>query len=192
MSNVYLEKIAANKLRQHMIANGQVADMRIPNAKLMPNSRLGTGSFSTGGNVTTTLPGRKGFLGIGGTGPSTVTSKSQAFRTTGDSLAGGIQGRTTFKGVTGAKADITSQRVARESADMASGKSFKAATPYVAPAAAKVEQGALAKGKGILGKAMSIAKRNPIATGAAALGAGVLAKKMLSSNNNQNQYQGQY
>jgi len=118
LGNSYLEKIAANKHKQYLIDKGQIHSHQFygPNGskvqaptnesiKSIYSSTKPTSTFNTGGRVTTTTPGRGGFLGIGKTPAVTTSIESSATKVTGDTLAGGAKSRlvrkTGVKGILG-------------------------------------------------------------------------------------------
>jgi uncharacterized protein YcfJ len=153
--NPYLEKIAANKMKQYMIDTGQIHSHQFYGPKgtkvnapsnqsinAMYASTAPTSTYNAGGRTTTTKPGSKGILGIGKTPAVTTSVENTATRVTGDSLAGGVKSRMVPK--TGVK--------------------------------------------GLLGKAVGLMKRNPLATGAVALGAGMLAGRSSKGSGDQYQY----
>lgn len=178
MENKYLEKIAANRLKQHLMGQGaSFGDSRTGGATNQSiNLANGAGTAPTA----TFNTGDKSFKGVKGTfakmtGRGPINTGTT--RVTGDTLAGGT------------KAKLDSMRKATGGGPKPIGPdAFKTTR---GAAAKPASEGVLGAAKDLAGKAIGLAKRNPLATGAAVLGTGLLAHKAMS-NGDQNQYQGQY
>jgi len=156
--NPYLEKIAANKYKQHLESKGMsFGDSRAggaSNASIMAShaSTAPSNSFRTGGSKI--IPGKSGFMGLGKTSPTRISDGK--IKVTGDSTLNKSLGKRL--------------------------EDFKANKATIAANAEKTGV------KGILGKAVGLIKRNPLTAAGAALGAGILAGRSGNRDQVQYQY----
>lgn len=161
--NQYLEKIAANRHKQYMQAKGMNFD-GITNQSIRAAYGHGdmTGTYNAGDGKL----GRKGgFMGIGSKVDPTKKTYTGATKVTGDSFAAGPN---------------LQQRLKAHRTGKAQAAAAEAAKPLSE------------KARGLVSKALSFAKANPLKAAGGVLAAGVAGKMMLGNSQPQYQSYNQY